>query len=208
MKTNRSSVRDRCNKAISGIKQHLASEPSVPLAGASFTPTELEARLQGAVDSADATVAARGNFRDAVKAEHALRASILALLSALKAFVVLKFGANAAQVLADFGFVPRKQTTRSTDQKSMAVARGRATRKARHTMGPVQKRDVKGTVSNVTITDPHSAAAAPVAPSQAPTTPTVTAPAAPAGSTAGPSTAAPAGPPAAGAPTPHTPTAS
>jgi hypothetical protein len=152
VKTNRSTLRDRCAKAIAGTKQHLASEPSVPLEGTSYTPAAVEARFQSAIDAADATVTARGVFRDAVKAEAAQRAGILLFLTALKAYVVLKFGQDAAATQADFGFVPRKKPVRTADAKAMAAAKTRATRAARKTMGSVQKRDVKGTVTAVTIT--------------------------------------------------------
>jgi hypothetical protein len=84
------------------------------------------------------------------------------VMSAFVQFLRAAFG-NQPDVLADFGLVPRKAATPLTvEQKATAAAKRAATRAKRNTMGAVQKKSVKGTVTGVTITP--IAAPEPVAP--------------------------------------------
>jgi hypothetical protein len=78
-------------------------------------------------------------------------------------------------MLADFGITPPKaRTPLSADQKAAAVAKRKATRAIRHTLGPKQKKNIKGTVP---ATAPQNSAP----PATTPATPsTATTPAAPA----------------------------
>jgi hypothetical protein len=48
-------------------------------------------------------------------------------------------------VLADFGFTAPKKRVLTPDEKAAAAVKAKATRKARNTMGKVQKKSVKGT---------------------------------------------------------------
>jgi hypothetical protein len=167
---------------IAGTKQHFASVASVAFAGATFTPVQIEASLQTLVDLRSAVDAARATTTAKVAAERAQAPSVRTFMSAYVTFVKATFGAQP-DVLADFGLKPRKVTTPLTvAQKAEAKAKSQATREARHTMGPKQKKDVKGTVTTIVSSTP-STATAPVATSPAPA-PATAAPAA--GSAAAP----------------------
>jgi len=165
---NRTTLRDRCRLGMAGIDKHLAGEPSIPLGGSTETPTAVKQSLQNMVTAADATQVARGEWIDASQAEKGLRDETIVTLSALKSFVLLKFGDKDTSTLADFGFTARKQAQTSVDTKATAVEKSLATRAARHTMGPRQKAKVKGTVAPAAAPAP-AAVAEPVA---APATPT------------------------------------
>jgi hypothetical protein len=164
---NRTTLRDRCRQAMAGVDKHLAGEPSIPLGGSTETPTVVKQSLQNMVTAADATQVARGEWIDASQAEKGLRDETIVTLSALKSFVLLKFGDKDTATLADFGFTARKQAQTSVDTKATAVEKSLATRAARHTMGPRQKAKVKGTVAPAAAPAPAPVAepvAAPVGP--------------------------------------------
>jgi hypothetical protein len=146
MKINRTTLRDRCHQANTGIDLHLATLTSIPVLGSDKTPADIKTALQASIDAAGTTQNARGAWLNAVQTERALRSSNLELLSALKSFVILKFGKNDEPVLADFGFTTPRPAPKTVETKAAAVAKAQATRKARHTMGSRQKKKVKGTV--------------------------------------------------------------
>jgi hypothetical protein len=84
------------------------------------------------------------------------------------AFVGATLG-NSPDALADFGLSARKsRVSPKSETVTAAVAKRKATRAARHTMGKVQKKDVKGAVK-VTVTttplDRTEPAVVPAAPS-------------------------------------------
>jgi hypothetical protein len=164
MKPNRTTLRDRCRMAMAGIDKHLASETTIPLDGAAKAPADIKKALQGTIDAADATQAARANWLDASRAERSQGDGIVSLLASLRAFVILKFGGADVATLADFGFTPRKQTPKTVETKAVAVEKSLATRKARHTMGSRQKEKIKGTIPEP-VTGTGTAAGNPPAPS-------------------------------------------
>jgi hypothetical protein len=91
----------------------------------------------------------------------------------LKQYVMNTYGA-ASPVLADFGFNVPKRAALTVEQQTQAIAKRKATRKARNTLGKKQKAGIKGNVTgvNVTpITEPAAPAVAP-APAVTPASPT------------------------------------
>ena len=113
-------------------------------------------QLQQDVDAARAATKAK------VAAMAAQLPALRIIMSAFVQFLRAAFG-NQPDVLADFGLEPKKAATPLTvEQKATAAAKREATRAARNTMGAVQKKSVKGTVTGVTITP--IAATEPVAP--------------------------------------------
>jgi hypothetical protein len=93
---------------------------------------------------------------------------------AVKAWVVNEFGEGSQQAI-DFGFPPPRKATRTVESKVTAVARSKATREARHTMGKKQKSLIKGVV--VTSTAPADPVNTPAGASPASQPATSTAPA-------------------------------
>jgi hypothetical protein len=66
--------------------------------------------------------------------------------AALKAWVRAQFGVESTEAI-DFGFPPPRTGVPTVEEKALAVARAKATRKARHTMGKRQKEGIRGTVA-------------------------------------------------------------
>jgi hypothetical protein len=154
-----------------GITKRLASTTSVTLAGSTFTPAQLATELQKVVQLQTDVDEARAATKAKVAAMAAQMPALRTIIGAFVQFIRAAFG-NQPDVLADFGLEPRKVAAPLTvEQKATAAAKRKATRAKRNTMGAVQKKSVKGTVTGVTITPLD--ATAPVAPVPAtPTAPT------------------------------------
>jgi hypothetical protein len=162
----------RAEQLVVGTKQHFANTGSLVVAGGTFTPAQVEASLQALIDLRGSVEAAKAATQAKVAAEKAQAPSLRRFMSAYATFVKATFG-DQPDVLAHFGLVPRKATTPLTvERKAAAAAKRKATRDARHTMGPQQKRDVKGDVTGVKVTP--VTATKPVATSPAPAPATAT----------------------------------
>jgi hypothetical protein len=186
MGTQKNKTATRAEQLIAGTRQDFANVASMAFAGTTYTPAQVLTSLQTLIDLRDAVDAAKKVAATKVAAEKAQAPSLRKFMSAYVTFVKATFG-DQPDVLAHFGLAPRKAATPLTvEEKTAAAAKRKATRDARHTLGPKQKKDIKGDVTGVTVTP--VTAAKPVA-TTAPATP------APAPATATPGTA--------GAATPH-----
>jgi hypothetical protein len=114
---------------------------------------EGNATRPGALDSIDKAATTEKAFHDAVTAQHAAIAKGNANLTALKMLVRNQLGGTAG-VQGDFGFQTPTRQTPSEETKAAAVAKRKATRAARHTMGKRQKAKVKGQVQPAPATSP------------------------------------------------------
>ena len=151
-KTNRSQQQAGDQKLIDGLTKHAATIPFVVIGGTSLSTAALIAAMQARLAAASATVTTRATWLSAVKADADERAKTKTLVSGLRQAVQVAFG-GSIDALADFGLKPRKQpATRTPEEKAAAVAKAQATRAARHTMGPQQKKGVKGAVTGVVVT--------------------------------------------------------
>jgi hypothetical protein len=141
---------------IAGIQKHLATTP-ITVDSTTYTAANVVTMLQSRVTASNAVVAATAAFHAAVQADQdpVLTAFILKLTQAIRIMY-----ASSPSVLADFGIAPPKPRVVSPETKVLAAAKAKATRKARNTMGSVQKKNVKGTVTSVTVTPSGASSAA------------------------------------------------
>lgn len=65
---------------------------------------------------------------------------------ALRAWAANEFGVESKEAI-DFGFPPPKEPELTVEAKALAVARRKATREARGTMGKREKEGVRGTLA-------------------------------------------------------------
>jgi hypothetical protein len=169
---NRTNTQAHDGQIIAGITKNLQNATTpLSLAGQSFTPASLIAFFQSRIDAANQVAAAKAQWVDLGKKYATLNITADLVARGLKQYVMNANGATSP-VLADFGFTPSKRTPLSVEQQTQAIAKRKATRKARNTLGKKQKAAIKGTV-------PPTEPATPVTPSAAPVTP-VTPAAAPA----------------------------
>ena len=162
---------------IMGLQKHEQTLPPFILANKQYTAAQMIAELQTRRDATQAVITAKAVWQAAIKIDLDGRASGQQFLKSARQTLLAAF-AGSANALADFGLVPPKVRVVSTETKLGAAAKARATRAARHTLGPKQKKEVKGNVTGLIITPvtAHSpAAGAPVAPATVGTGPVATA---------------------------------
>jgi len=170
MATTKNTVVALAGQLLAGTKKHFSNVSSLTFGGGTFTPAQIEASLQTLSDLRSAVDAARAATKAKLADEQAQAPSLRTQMDAFVAFVKASFG-NSPDVLADFGLAPKKARAPLTvAQKAAAAAKRKATRAARHTMGKVQKKSVKGTIT--TIVDSTS----PTAPAPVATSPAASAP--------------------------------
>jgi hypothetical protein len=159
----------RVKQLILGAKKHFPNASTeLQVGGATFTVTALTQLLQDFVDQREAVEASKAARRAKVEAERVHAPSQIAIVHAFEMVVRGMFG-NFADALADFGLAPRKvRSPMTAEKKAVAVAKRKATRAARGTMGKVQKREIKGAVKATLVVTPLDGSH-PVTPPSAPT---------------------------------------
>jgi hypothetical protein len=145
-------------KLIDGLTKHAAFLPTVAIGSTSYKTADLIGTLQARIDARDAAVSSRATWRAAVQAEHDQRAKTQVQVSGLRQALQVAF-AGSIDNLADFGLAPRKPLVVTPEAKVEATAKAKATRIARHTMGPKAKAKITGTVDTAPATPPSSGGA-------------------------------------------------
>jgi|SRR5579883_1930631 len=138
---------DQDKKLLAGVQKDLANA-SFTVNDKPCTSQDVVKVLQGRIDKGLAVEAARAALQAAVKALRDERAQTGQFVSAFRAIVKGMF--QSPETLADFGLSPRKSTKKTLDSKVTAVAKTKATRKARGTTGSKQKAKIKGTAPAAT----------------------------------------------------------
>jgi hypothetical protein len=165
-------------KMIDGFNKHAQTVPSLIIAGTSLKAADIITVLQTRLSTANAAQSTRGTWQNAVKADKDERAKTKTFVDGVRQTLLVALS-GSLDALADFGLSPRKVRVITPEKKAIAAAKAKATRKARGTMGKVQKKGVKGAVTATLVVTP-----------QAGSQPAVTAPApAPAPMTGAPATA-------------------
>ncbi len=137
---------DRDDRALqAGLLAHEGTVPSLMVGGTAHSVADLVAMLEGRVDARARTAAARAAWLQAVAEEKAgMAASEPRVSGARRALAVMYAGCN--EELGDFGLKVRKtRRALTSEEKAAAVAKCKATRAARHTMGSRQRAKVTGT---------------------------------------------------------------
>jgi len=142
---------------IAGTQKHPPSG-SLTLAGSPFTAQALIQELQSLVDALTTTDKAKADWQTALKSADDTKAKVLPTMESYRAWVLATYGKDPS-TLADYGVSPRKVPAPLTaEQKTQAAVKRAATRKARMTMGKVQKKTVKGNVTGIVVTPSTSVA--------------------------------------------------
>jgi hypothetical protein len=130
---------------IAGIHKHFSTASSLAFGGQTTTPAALITLLTAFVSAMNALIAARAQTKNCEVALDLQETALAGIIKALKAYVLATF--TDAATLADFGLAPPKSRRPLTAAElALRAARSAATRKARGTMGKVQKAAIKGSV--------------------------------------------------------------
>jgi hypothetical protein len=141
---NRVTQQDRDRKTIAAIQKYLMQMTAITIAGVTRTPTELLQVFQSDMQIADAATQAKASFLANAAAARNQRTQMRQFRVGFRAFLENTF--TDPSIIAEFGISPRKAAVKTVDTKATAIAKSLATRKARHTLGKNQKKDIHGTV--------------------------------------------------------------
>jgi hypothetical protein len=123
---------------IAGTQKHYPNG-TFTLGNASYTAATL---IQGLTDLENALVALNGahvQLKEAVQTADGIETKVAPVIRDYKRFILATFS-TAPQALADFGVqAPKAHTPLNSDQRAVATAKLRATRKARGTTSKKQK---------------------------------------------------------------------
>jgi hypothetical protein len=119
-------------KSIEGIGKYLAHVKTLTLAGTSYAPKELQAVFQAEIDANKAVDTAEAQYTQQVVAAKLARTKVRVTRKALKGYVLSVYGADAVQMLKDFGIaVPKPLGPKTAESKAQAAGKATATKKAK-----------------------------------------------------------------------------
>jgi len=144
LKNSKMAVRTLEQLVITGVHTLLAKR-TIPIAGAELKSAVLEAQLRDHLATLDAIDEAKANHQALIAKERAQRRALKPVLAGIRNFALGVYGESSAE-FRSFGFQPRAVAVKSAETKAGAVAKMRATRKARHTQGSRQKMAIVGTI--------------------------------------------------------------
>jgi len=154
---------------IDGFTKHAATVPSFLIGGVLVPTTSIISTLQARITARAAVAPAKAAYQALVQADQTERASSKALVTGAQQAVRVMFAGQIA-TLGDFGLQPRKVPAPLTPEQRVAkAAKAKATREARHTVGPVAKLQITGATPQG-ATAPAVEATPAVAPSATPAT--------------------------------------
>ncbi len=150
-RTSKATALAHLQALMAGTNKHFPNA-SFMLDNTTYSAASIVALLQSHADAIAASEAAHASARDAVLALRAAEARVGPVTQAYKRLLRTMFG-KATQTLADFGVQPaRERTPLTSAQNAAAVAKRKATRAARGTVGKKKKLAVKGDVTGVVVT--------------------------------------------------------
>jgi hypothetical protein len=148
---NKATLQQRVRSLIAGTqKEHPTGQ--LTFGGNTYESSALVQLLQNLDGAIAASDVAKAKWNDALKVMQDEEAKMQPVIRAYQSYLVSLLG-NAPSTLAEYGLAPRKvRTPLTVEQQAAAAAKRKATRKARNTMGSVQKKAVTGDVASVVIT--------------------------------------------------------
>ena len=161
-KQNQNTTVASLKQAIAGVQKRFPNQQFM-LGGKAFSTAQLVALFQSVIDAIAASIAAKAARAKAVADAKSLKATVIPVHKDLIAFVEATLGRDPT-VLADFGEELSARKAPTAEEKAAAVQKRKSTRAARHTMGSVQKKAVKGTE---TPPEQPSASGSPATPTKA-----------------------------------------
>jgi len=136
---------------VAGLNAEYQPDDVFQLTTGAMTCTEVVAELNGFVSAAQTTDADYNAWRNAVEAERATELQVRPLRANLKSILAGRYG-KGGNKMAQFGFTPAKPVVKTSQSKTAAAVKAKATREARGTRGRQQKKTITGNVTGVIIT--------------------------------------------------------
>ena len=143
---NNATVVETCARRIRALGTYVDRKSVVAINGRKHAHAEIVAVYQRPVDARAKVASLRAQLAEALDEVGQADVGRMEADRALKAWVRGEFGVESAEA-NDFGFPAPKKAVLTVEQKALAVERGRATRKARGTMGRREKEAIHGVVA-------------------------------------------------------------
>jgi|CZKU01.1.fsa_nt_gi hypothetical protein len=135
---------------IDGLKKRESELASIIIDGTSHMAADLIAILEARIAAASKAITTRATWLAAVQTDEDERARAKRAVSGLKQVLQIAYG-GSLDALADFGVAPRKPRPITPET---AVAKAKATRAARQTMGKKQKQKITGATAQSATENP------------------------------------------------------
>jgi hypothetical protein len=142
---NKPTIESAYRALISATGTEYGPNDTFLILGQTLPQPALISRFQKRLEAAIKTAAMQASYRGTVQEEHTVNAEVAPVRSSFKSILVARYGKDSPKLL-EFGYQPSKKAKRSVASKTVAVAKGKATRVARNTQGKVQKSKTKGAV--------------------------------------------------------------
>jgi hypothetical protein len=142
---NKAKVVEACTRRIRGLGAYAKGRASFAINGRKLALAEVVALYQRCLDERAAVAKLRAEILEKLGAIERLEAERLEADRALKAWARDEFGMESKEAI-DLGFPPPKKGVLTVEAKALAVARAKATRKARYTLGKKQREAIKGSL--------------------------------------------------------------
>jgi len=144
-KPNNAKIVETCTRRVRSLGSYVGSDATIAINGRKLTHAEVVGTYRRCLDARATVARLRAQLEDAIGTVAETEAARLESDAALRAWVRAEFGVESTEAI-DFGFPPPKKTKRTVEEKALAVARTKATRAARRTMGKRQREEIRGTL--------------------------------------------------------------
>src|ERR1700733_278292 len=145
-KPNNATIVETCTRRLRSLAGYVDGGVTIAINGRKHAHGDVVAIYQKCLDARATVARLRAQLLEAIGTVGDTEVARLEADAALKAWVRAQFGVESTEAI-DFGFPPPRTGARTVEEKALAVARAKATRKARHTMGKRQKEGIRGTVA-------------------------------------------------------------
>jgi hypothetical protein len=139
---NNATVVETSARRIRALGAYVDGHARIGIDGRKHAHAEVVAIYQRAIDARGKAATLRAQLAEALEEIAASDVERKEADQALRGWVRSEFGKESVQA-NDFGFPAPKKLSMTVEARALAVARGKATRKARGTMGSRQKEAVK-----------------------------------------------------------------
>jgi hypothetical protein len=150
-----------CNALIEGLTP--LADPTFTLDGKVYPKDAVLAPLHAYVVAVEATSASRAAWSKAVQDEHDAATAARAMIALLKPYLKVRLGKSNPALQSEYGIAPARKAEKTVAVKSTAIAKAKATRIARHNMGPKKRKGVTGATAAATPETPPATSKPPAA---------------------------------------------
>jgi hypothetical protein len=142
-KVNNNSTVAKCTQRKAAAKQYIPGAGTILVHAKQYNEQQVEAVYQACIDARAKLVTLRGQVTAAMAAKKEVDATMKDFDAGLKDWVSTTFGPKS-QAAIDFGYAKKQPAKQNVDEKAQARAKAKATRQARGTKGPKQRKKITG----------------------------------------------------------------